>query len=248
MSLGGDKKTTTTRQTNEPWSAAQPYLKENLEAVSNLPSMEAFDQSLSVPFSDQSLQGLQGMETAANAASGATAQPLQGFSDMFGQLLGEAQGGDSAMMQRAMERARESADLSFSGMGRYGGGAHSEALGRGLMDAQLDQINNSRSQLMNYGQAIPGAYQASLAPSQTMLDVGGLREAQTANELNDQARRFYEGQETPFTDLAQRNALYTGAGALGGTTRGTATVPGTNWGQTAAGYGAQALGASMGGK
>ena len=141
-------------------------------------------------------------------------------------------------MQRAMERARDNIDLSFSSMGRYAGGAHNEALGRGLLDAQLGQINTARGQLGT-------AYQNALAPSETLMGAGGARDAYAQSQLQDTARQFYEKQQTPFDDVAQRNAILTGAGQLGGSTYGQAVnkVP---LGNQLLGYGAQGVGAAVG--
>lgn len=235
MSTGGSKTTTVTN--NAPWKGAQPYLKQNLQTTQGLPQLEAFDKSLAVPFSAQSEAGLTGMENFAGQAGGS-------LGNVFSNVAGEAQGQVSPALQTVLDRARENAateaNLAFSGAGRYGSGSHAEALGRGVSDTTanllLNQMNTARGQL-------PTAYQGALSPSQTLLDVGGLREAETANQLSDEARRFREAQDLPFTDVARRNAIYTGAGSLGGSGSSTATTPGTPLWQSALGYGTYGLGA-----
>lgn len=249
MGSGGSK-TTTTVQNNDPWGPSQDYLKANMKTVSEIPQLQAYDQSMVVPFSSQSIAGMAGMENAANNATGVLNKPLDMYGGMMDTLGAEANGQISpaldAVLKRSTEDAMTAANLSASASGRYGGGMHSEALGRGIADATnnavLGQMNSARGQLLNYGNALPGAYDASLAPYQTMLNVGQLNEAQSANQLNDAARIFQEQQNLPFEDAAKRNAVYTGAGQLGGSGYATATTPGTSFGQTALGYGLMGLG------
>lgn len=65
--------TTTTTQTNDPWSGAQPYISDVLSKAQNTyNSGQGFkypDFSTTIPFADQTMQALQGTENQANAGN-----------------------------------------------------------------------------------------------------------------------------------------------------------------------------------
>ena len=181
---------------------------------------------------------------AAGGAAGVMSRPLSAYGDVMGQLQGEAMGNFGTaynqVRDRALEDAATQANLAYSNMGRYGSGSHTGAVVQGVGDLasrmDLAQMGNARSQLLDYGNALPGAYQSSMLPYDTLRDVGGAYEAQQANILNDEARRFYEAQQAPWDTVAQKNALLSGTGKLGGVAKGTATTPQPGWGERALGY------------
>jgi hypothetical protein len=249
-SSGGNKTTVVNNSGPPDW--AKGYIKDNMKAVSRLPTAQAFDKPLHVGFDGLTRQGMGGLEQLANQSGGMMSKPLEYISGGLDQIQGDMQGNFSQpfmdVLARAQGDAMDSANLSMSSAGRYGSGAHSgavtEAVGDVTANAMLGQMNNARNQLLDYAGAMPDAYETQMTPMQTLMQLGGMNEANQAGALSDEARRFYEAQDVPFDDLARRAAIYQGAGQLGRTGSSTTTTPGVNYGQAAVGYGLAGLGNS----
>ena len=247
----GGNKTTVVNQSGPP-SWAVPHIRDNMNAVANLPAAQSFDKSLHVGFDGLTRQGMGGLEQLASNSSGMMAKPLEYISGGLDQIRGDMQGNFSQpfmdVLGRMQSDAMDAANLSMSSAGRYGSGAHSgavtEAVGDVTASAMLGQMNNARNQLLDYASAMPGAYETQATPMQTLMQLGGMNEANKAGALSDEARRFYEAQDVPFDDLARRAAIFQGAGQLGRTGSSTTTTPGVNYGQAALGYGLAGLGNS----
>lgn len=84
------------------------------------------------------------------------------------------------------------------------------------------------------------AYTGMNAPAQDLMSVGSMNEDLATRQMNDQLRIFNEQQNLPWENVSRLNAIASGAGSLGGTTR--QTQPGQNPFMTALGYGASGLG------
>ena len=109
-------------------------------------------------------------------------------------------------------------------------------------EAKCPGYTSQSGQLLNYGNAMPGAFQTAMAPGQQLQQIGANYENLAGNQINDQLRIFNEMQNRPWEQLARSNAIYSGVGGLGAKSTSTSQQPGTNWGQTALGYGLAGLG------
>ncbi|PHS03817.1 MAG: hypothetical protein COA78_17245 [Blastopirellula sp.] len=88
------------------------------------------------------------------------------------------------------------------------------------------------------------AYNGAKAPAQDMMNIGSMYEDLNRREINDNIRIFNEEQANPWRALGQANAIYSGAGSMGGSSTGTATAPDNrpSFLQQALGTGAQVAG------
>lgn len=269
MSGGGSKNTTTTVSNNDPWGAAQPYLKNNLAAAQNAPATQVYG--------GQRVAGQSGQTTGGLAALTGVANQNMGGQGLSGQLQGVIDsGGYNSAQQDALNNTRQianstfdlnsdpgwaqirdsvisGANLSSSGMGRTGSGTNQTLLQSNIAKAGANQYSDwqnrrdaANSNLFNMGQTGFGnlgtAYTGMQAPGQTLLGVGQQNDAYQQSLLNAQIDQFDEQQNAPWNDISRRQAIYSGAGALGGSSTSKATQPGQSGLATGLGYAASGLG------
>lgn len=103
MDTGGSTKTVTSNTgSNAPWSAAQPALKKAISGATDLYNKGAgnnvYDQSLVVPFAQETLQGMEGIKSSADTYADALQQPMQQQLDVLNQ------GGYNPFQQTAVNR------------------------------------------------------------------------------------------------------------------------------------------------
>lgn len=119
-------------------------------------------------------------------------------------------------------------------------------LGMGLNAAQARA--GAAGNLFNMGQQafqnLGTAYQGQMAPAQTLMGIGANREDLMGRMINDEIRRYEGNQQAPMRAIEWRNAIASGAGALGGSSSTTAQMPGQNPFASALGYGLTGLGAA----
>lgn len=298
---GGKEQRQTTSSVAEPWGPAQPYLENALgEADTLFKEGVGFNPnttSMVTPFAQQTEQGMQGIMNAADhyKNSGGAATPRNvaenivnqgGTNQYMDQALGnwqntaagnEMQGNPyfEQVLDKGIQDAQNSVNLTAMGLGRYGSGAHQGNMAREIGDlstrmryqdfsnqqgrkdqATQNLITGGQQALanrMNAAAAMPTAYANELAPYQDMMGVGGMYEDLQTRQLNDQARVFEETEQKPWERLMMANAIFSGAGSLGGTRTGVATQPGRSpfssaLGGAATGYGVGGpVGALVGG-
>ena len=99
---GSQKQTTGETRSSEPWAAAQPALKKALSGAEALydkgSGHNVYDQSLVVPYAQDTLQGMQGIKNSADAYTGALQEPMNQQLDILNQ------GGYNPYQQTAMGR------------------------------------------------------------------------------------------------------------------------------------------------
>lgn len=260
---GGQKQTTVTQGSSAPWEPAQQYLKDNLSAASDFykspQASQTYQGTTVIPFSQQSLGGMNYMEGVAQNARNPMQNPLTAYSGMMQTLDPIARGdftNDTTFannLGRAQQDAAQQVNLSMSGAGRYGSGAHTERLASTIGDmtnrAMLDRQQWASGALNQYGNSMPGAYQAALAPGQTMTGIGQQYENLAANYAQEQMDKFNAPRDLMKQNLAEQNAIYSGVGGLGGQQSGSSTVrTPSNMGQGLLGFGTSAAGYLGGGK
>ena len=159
--------------------------------------------------------------------------------------------GFGQVLKQAQTAAADSVNQQSSGMGRFGGAAHQGLLAKSVGDVTGNLMNteynnwqdrrgNAQSALFNAGQQgmgnIGAAYGGMKQPLDTLGSIGGAYEDLYGRTLNDRNRIFDAQNESPWAQLARLNAAAGGAGAMGGTSSGSATTPGANpFGQVAGG-------------
>lgn len=262
MSGGGSRTQTVTQSANqEPWSAAQPYLKDTLSEADSLFKSgvggQVFQGSTVIPFSNQTQAGLDSMENFASAAAPAMAAPLASYTNQIATLDPIARGDFSNdpsfnhTLGRAQEDVRTGVDLSFSDAGRYGGAEHNQALAQEIGDmtnrAMLNRQQWASGALNQFGNSMGQAFQTGMAPAGAMRDVGSQYENLAANIKDDELRKFAEEQNRPWEQLGRMNAIAQGVGQMGGTNYGQSTVPQQSMWPQVAGNVAMGVGSGIGG-
>jgi hypothetical protein len=195
-------------------------------------------------------------ETIARVAAQGGFNPIQqGVVDrLTGQATGQFNPNDNPAFQNVMQQALDSAgnavNLNASAAGRYGSGIHQGVAGKTAGDIAGNLTNNeynnwqnrrdaANSQLFNAGQQkqqniwqntneLQNAYQAGMAPAQSLMGIGGMNEDLAGRTLNDQLRVWQGQQDAPKNALQWLSAIGSGAGSLGGTQGTTAQGPKAN--------------------
>lgn len=278
MSGGSEK--TVTQGTNEPWPDAQPALREALGRAQGIANYDGPDYAFApytesnvVPFDAKTTQGMGLVEGQANdaTAQGYLKNPTNFLTGLYGtgglsadqNLVGDlwrntATGGEMGannpyfedMLSKSLNDARTGTDLSISGSGRYGSGAHTGVLAdrlggistqarygeyqnqQGRQDAARGNLASLGQQgvtnLFGAGQALPQAYTTAQMPANDLFKLGAMNEDLVARQKADAERIFREKQQSILGPTEWLNAIATGAGSLGGSSSQTNISPGTN--------------------
>jgi hypothetical protein len=257
MSQGGSKPTSSNTSSTTPWAPAGRFLETNMMRADNwlyTPQSQATYQGTTViPFSQNTLRGMDQATGIAENAMTPMQNPLKSYTGMFDYLNPISRGdlsNDNAYMQTltsALDRSSTGVSDAMSMAGRYGSGVHQSTLDKTRNEtanqAILDRQNWAQGALFSAGDRMPGAYNAALAPGQTMMGVGGMQEDLAGKYAQEGLDKFNAAKQAPIDAIAQANAIFTGAGSLGSNTTQKVYQP-TQWGQV----GANAAGAALAGK
>jgi hypothetical protein len=218
---GGGSKTVQSTSNSEPWAGQQPHLQSVWSNAANQFSSGAgqgiFSGNRVVPLSGQTEQALGLQEQRALAGSPLMQQAQQ---NAMGSLSGQINPALQGMIQQAQSQLRPGIDAQFAGAGRYGSGAHANAMASAATDAATrlayQDYNNSM-------QMAPGLAQQDYFDIGQLAQVGQTREQQAGAELQSQIQKFYEQQQAPVNALQRYAALVSG-GNVGGTTTNTQPI------------------------
>jgi hypothetical protein len=257
MSQGGSKPTSSQTSSTTPWEPAQGKLQSAMTRadwwMQDPMSSSIYEGTTVVPFSQNTLRGMDQATGIAENAMTPMQNPLKSYTGMFDVLNPIARGdfaNDSTFnntLGAAQEAASTSVNDAMSAAGRYGSGVHQSTMGKTIGDmtnqAMLDRQNWALGGIQSLGDRMPGAYNTALAPSQTMMGVGGMQEDLAGKYAQEGLDKFNARKQAPIDAIAQANAIFTGAGSLGSNQTQKVYQP-TQWGQV----GANAAGAALAGK
>lgn len=269
MAKGGSTQTTTTNNApwpgaqpalNTALSGAQNLYKKGVGS-------KVYQGSTVIPWDQQTIQGQNALTQSANAnigGAGASGQ-YQGVIDSGGYNPAQLEAlnntrsvansqfdiNEDPGFAQVRDQAINAVNSSASGAGRYGSGTHQQLLGSTIGDLGARQYqawqgrrDAANSNLFNMGGQgfgqIGAAYEGMQAPANTLMQVGSMNEDLATRYKNDELRRFDEGQQKPWENLARLNAIASGSGQLGGTQ--TQSQPGANPFLQALGYGTAGAG------
>lgn len=280
-----------TTSTNAPWGPAQPYLQDAMAQANNLYNADVgykpYTGSTQANMSSQTQNALNQTQALANGQGGLLGQagynyatglinnggmsadqraalaPLQATAN--GDYLNQTNPYLQSMLDANAEKVRNQVNSSMSGAGRYGSGAHTTQLAKGITDATAPllyqnydaerqrQLSAAQGLTDIYGQASNRALQtagmgASLTdqlydPASRLAGVGQVYDDRAQNALNDQINVWDANQSRPWEQLSRFNAIMTGAGQLGGTQTSVKPVAQQSTLQKILGYGT--LGAGL---
>lgn len=236
--MGGSSRSaptvTSSTSNSAPWDAAQPFMKETMGEAQNLYNNDVGFK----PYTGRMQANTDARTTEAlGTAEGIARQGNTGFANAYQGLADMAGGADVGRINPALQtmldgNARMVANRTnsaMSGAGRYGSGAHSEMLSRGITEATAPLLyqdyNDSRQRQMQASQMLPGAYDAQFAPSRQLAGVGGYFEDREQTDLNNLIQQNAAAEARPWENLARYNAIVGGAGSMGGTQVSTGMQP-----------------------
>lgn len=221
MSGGGGSGSTTTVQKADPWNGAQPFLLDYMQQAKNLSN---------VPqqyYPGQTYAGFDPNQQSAYARmAGITTDPNSATNQAIGQLgntiSGEFLPGGSAMRNAIVDPTVQQVNSMFSKAGRYGSGAHEQALGQGITQALMPYWDSERQRQMAASVAAPGMEMSALTPQ---LQAGQAYQDMNQQQINDLMQRFDFQQNEPWNRLTRYASLVSPGAGFGGTTTGTSTLP-----------------------
>jgi hypothetical protein len=207
MSKGGGGDTRQITQTTSAPAYAQPFLEYGLSEAKNLYGNQPqfYPGQTTIGFSPESEMALSA--TRQQAIDGS--QFIPAVQDVVMQNLM----GTNPLQSAAFRPVVEQMQARASKAGRYGSGYEQAALAQALAPMAL------QAQSAAIGQA-PQAREFGFADLNTLMGVGGAREAQSQAELQADIERFNMEQQQPQMSLANYMAT-----VQGGTVGGQSTKP-----------------------
>jgi hypothetical protein len=247
MSSGGGG-TTQTIQQADPWSGAQPYLKDIMGQAQNAYIQSQgntyYPGSTVVPFSPETEAGLGAITNRATqgsplnaAAQGQIQSTING--DYLDPTNNPAYGG-------LMQDVRNQVNSQFGTAGRTGSGAHTGVMTRGMMDAGGRLYEQERKNQLNATTIAPTLAATDYNDASALLGVGAQREGLGQQYVDDQLARYNYAQQQPWMNLNNYSGAVSGLGSLGGTN--TITSPGSSSNAVGGALGGGLMGGMLGGQ
>lgn len=180
---------------------------------------KVFNKSLYAGMGDTTQQGLASMlGVDPSTYMGGLTGAMSDYADVAaGKQIGLADPNYDRLRSKLMSDVSGDVNSTFSNSGRFGGGSHVTNLTSGLADsvAAMDygQLQDSYSRQNTALGALPGIYQAMMAPGQTQLGVGQLQDQDAQAKLTAENDLFRRTNDAGYNHLAQNlNLLNTGSG------------------------------------
>ena len=244
--MGGPTNTTTTQRA-EPWSAAQPALREAIGAGQDLFRQGGFAAN---PFQGQRVAGFggttqQGMDMVRQQAAGGTPGTNQAISSLTGMMNGQTQYGNmQGVRDQILGGAIPAAVAQFSGSGMPNSSVAMDQVGSAATAAlapfEYDAFNQQQNRALQAAGMMPGLERAQYMPAEMLMGVGGMQDANRQAQIDAEMARYYETQNQPAANYQGYLQAMMGLGGMGGTQ--TATAPGVGTGARVAGAGLGGLG------
>ena len=245
MSKGSD--TTTTRNTAEPWSGVQPYLKQGFSDASSL-----YKQGAPAYYPGQTVAPLSGytegaLDWQAQRATAGSPVMQSAQNELQKTLSGDYLQQGNPYLQGAINKAIQpitqqyenvvmpGLDSTFSGAGRYGSGAHQQAANQGYSD-YMRTVGDTANQMayQNYGDERTNQLRAQMfAPQMAQADyfdinqlgaAGSALDAYNQQLINQDIERYNYEKNAPQQWLSNYMGTL-GLAPWGSTTTSTQPAP-----------------------
>jgi hypothetical protein len=197
--------------------------------------------------------------------------PTSSETNLAGMASGQDMGANDpylrGMLDTNSRRIGDQVASSMSGAGRYGSFAHGSALADRIQEnnnpvlfqaneaarqrqmqasGQIDSARIAQGQQGMAASAMaPSIYDFQFAPTRQLAGIGDFYQGREQARINDLMAQWDQAEARPWDMLARANAIYSGAGQLGGTGSQTNPYQGPSTAQSALG-GAIAGGAAFG--
>ena len=257
MGKGGGGGGGTTKQVSEPWDAQKGYLKDIFAEAQNLyntgqlapdyyagntvaPQSQWTQDALQMQ-ADRAMNGDASIGTAKGAMDNITSgNALAGNAGLnaLNEMTTAVNPYSTALLNDAVGQANAQIDSGFSGVGRYGSGAHENAKADSVADLTNQFYSNAYNQQMQAAQNAAQAYNTGIGQqvvagqtaqqlanqaytdAAALSEAGGVKDDYQQQLINADIDRYnYESQQ-PLTALSNYNQL------IQGTYGGTSTTTG----------------------
>lgn len=239
MKSGGSQKE---KVKSEPWSGQQPYLSSlfgRAEGLYQNNPIRYFPGDTRAGLTTQSQQALQG--TIARGREGSPLNDAAGgyITDV---LNGKYLNQDAPGFQNVANRARAAADSTYSGLGRYGSGAHDTAVADSVGALAYQNYNDRLAQMAQAAGMAPTIANQDYIDLNARLGAGDRFQQERQGDINANIDRWNFNQQAPYNRLQSFQDFI--QGNYGGTT--ATTAPGAPVWQQALGAGLGLAGAAGG--
>jgi len=252
--MGSSKQTTKTDQKTDPWAPAQDGLKSILNRAGQYGGDSAMFRPTYSGNTQAAVAGLgelgRGPNQAATMYGNAAQTAAGGLGTGYGVMSANARGDYlnanpylDSVIGNSQQNTADAVNRQFSGMGRYGSGAHT-----GVLTKELGNIE-ANARLSNYNTERNNQNTAAGALAQYGLGAGGIAQQGTAAEAQMLAYLQQSGQMQDSMDMAERQAPLRGVEWQAGITNPIAqlgsTQQGTQTQTTTPSAGQQIMGGAM---
>lgn len=211
------------QSSQSPWAGQQPFLTQGFGEAARLYGQgpyQFYPNATWVPFAGQTQDALTGVEARAREGSPlATAGMDQAMKTIRGDYLDAGNPHFSRMADRISSEVTPQIASTFTQSGRYGSGAHANALSSALSDTignlAFQDYGAERGRQFGTAMQAPGLAASEYADLAQLLGVGSAREAKAGEELSDNVQRFNFNQQSPDEALRRFMSLVAG-GQYGG--------------------------------
>lgn len=212
---GGSTKTqnVTTTSNSAPWGPTQPGLTKAIGDLGNIYDSGGFN----IPYyPGQTTAGVtpeqsQAWQMVSDLTKNPGSSSVGAATDYNNAILK----GDYSALQPMFDAAKDAAGSTYEAAGRYGSGAHDNAVTKGVSSVIAQAAATAA------GQA-PGLQTAAYQPAQYLDSVGQERQGQAQQLINDAIAKFNYQQTAPIQ--AANNYAQALSGNWGGATVGTQPV------------------------
>ena len=210
---------------------------------------KVFNKSLYGGMGDATNSGLMSMlNVDPTAYNNGLMGVMNSYADVAaGNQIGRSDPNYERLRNKLMNDVSGNVNSTFSNSGRFGGGSHVSNLTGSLADsvAGMDygQLQDSYARQGQALGAMPGIFQAMMAPGQTQLGVGQVMDQDAQARLTAENDLFRRQNDAGFTHIANNvNMLNQGAGKDG------VLTPDAPWWLQAIGTGVGLVGSALGKK
>lgn len=236
------KQTSTTTTRAEPWSAAQPALRDAISQGQQLFQQGGFAAD---PYTGQRVAGLggstqQGMNSIMQQAAGGTPGTDDALQAMRGMVNGQTQYGNmQGVRDQILGGAIPAAVAQFAGSGMPNSSVAMDQVGSAATAAlapfEYDAFNQQQNRSLQAAGMMPGLERAQYMPGQMQVGVGQMQDQNRQQQINADMQRYYETQNQPMQNYQGYLNAMMGLGGMGGTQSQTSPTGGPSGLQSAAG-------------
>lgn len=218
---GGGSKNQKVTTTSAPWGPVQAPLTTAINDFTKLyksggTTLDYYPQSTVAPLAPERQQAWSMIAQRAQNGSPLTDSAKGYFSDLMG---GKYLNADAPGFSQVLERARQGANSTYAAGGRYGSGAHDQAVTDALAPILYQNYAAERGYQDQAARFAPQLAQQDYFDANQLAQVGNERQAYAQDLTNDNVNRWNWDEKKQINAIQLLRDFMTGVG--GGTTTST---------------------------